>query len=281
MHESYYSGKQAPRNEGSDSPSTHEPRPRHRAPKLTIHEHRDPSAAAAPLLSSHGVQSAAEHRTLALQRTCRGREHHGCSGNRSLVQSLSSLSSESVTSRASTPALLLASRATLNSCRKRSRESANETAKLPMRKRNTACQPNFSLIMPTKNCPTAAPTAPMPSMTPVQVDVARAPLRHGCLPMSTDTDEVKASAGPPCKTPEQKIIHEMTVVLDDKRRTDNGSKARRRKMLTTGLRIGTRAQRVVQSLISPALKPPMMKPQSNIVAIVAAADSSIPVPSLR
>ena len=67
-----------------------------------------------------------------------------------------------------------------------------------------------SLSIPTRYCPTAAPAAPVPSMMPATVDTARWPCSRGCFPRSTETAEVKASAGPPWRMPQKKMAHLMT-----------------------------------------------------------------------
>ena len=46
-------------------------------------------------------------------------------------------------------------------------ESTKADAKQPSKKINTDFHPRLSLSMPTMYCPIAAPTAPVPSMTPV------------------------------------------------------------------------------------------------------------------
>ena len=48
-------------------------------------------------------------------------------------------------------------------------------AKQVSKNMKTDFHPSWSLSNPTMYCPTAAPTAPVPSMMPVTVAVARAP----------------------------------------------------------------------------------------------------------
>mmetsp|Transcript_44943 Transcript_44943/g.90675 ORF Transcript_44943/g.90675 Transcript_44943/m.90675 type:complete len:211 (-) Transcript_44943:763-1395(-) len=169
----------------------------------------------------------------------------------------------------------------LSSARSWRRESPQAPRRLAMRNVKAAFQPNVSLRTPTRYCPMAAPRAPMPSMMPVQVDVARACCKDGCVPRSTEMQEVSASAGPPCKTPQRNIIAATTRASRAARKVPKGSMAKSKKMLTTGLLKGTPAAREVQSLRMPAKMPPRMKPQSNKVAKWADVDLSIPIPSLR
>ena len=84
------------------------------------------------------------------------------------------------------------------------------SAKLQRAKSQISQVIRVSLSLPTRNCPTAAPTAPVPSMMPATVETARWPCSRGCFPRSTETAEVKASAGPPWRMPQQKIAHLMT-----------------------------------------------------------------------